>query len=92
MTDIHTNAPAHLVHNHAQEIQAWNDDEILVGVLNALLHNSGVPSDHIRAEVKHGCVILSGIVSEDYESSLAEQAAAGAPGVKQVENNLTREN
>jgi osmotically-inducible protein OsmY len=92
MTDIHTNALVHLVHPHAREIQAGNDGEILAGVLNALLHNSGIPSEHIRLEVKQGRVILSGIVCQDYESSLAEQATASEPGVKKVEKKLTREN
>jgi osmotically-inducible protein OsmY len=92
MTDIQANPPAHLVHPHVRETHAWNDDEILASVLNAFLHNSGVPSDHIRAQVKQGRVILSGIVCQHYESSLAEQLAAFTPGAKQVENNLTCEN
>jgi osmotically-inducible protein OsmY len=92
MDDTHPRESAHRVYPFGQEVPASEDDEILAAVLNALHHNCGIPSDHIRAQVKDGRVTLSGIVSQDYESSLAEQAAAGASGVKQVENNLTREN
>ena len=67
---------------------ASNDEETLAAVLNALHHNSGVPSDHIRAEVSSGRVVLSGAVSEEYERTLAEQAAAAVPGVIAVRNLL----
>ena len=76
---------------YANETPASNDDQILAAVLNALHHNSGIPSDHIRAEVKDGRVTLSGVVCQDYERTLAEQAAAATPGVVAVANHLTRE-
>ncbi len=91
MTDMHPRERSHLIYPFTQEVHATNDEEILAAVLNALLHHSGVPSDHIRAQVKNGCVVLSGVVCQEYERALAEQAAAGAPGVRQVENQLTRE-
>ncbi len=68
---------------------ATTDEEILAAVLNALHHNSGVPGDHLRAEVRGGVAVLSGVVSEVYEITLAEQAAAGVPGVTRVHNNIT---
>jgi len=86
MTPIAKPERAHLQYPYGE---ASNDEEILAAVLNALHHHSGVPSDHIRAEVKHGVAVLSGVVCEDYEKTLAEQAAASAPGVSKVENNIT---
>ena len=90
MTDMHSRERAQLPYPYSPDHPASNDDEILAGVLNALHHNSGIPSDHIRAKVKDGHVVLTGVVCQDYERSLAEQAAASAPGVREVENHLTR--
>jgi osmotically-inducible protein OsmY len=88
MSDIHTHEPAHLEYPYGSGGPALNDDEILAAVLNALHHHSGVPSDHIRAEIVNGKVVLSGVVCQDYEKALAEQAAAETPGVVAVENNI----
>ena len=68
--------------------QPSDDEEILAAVLNALHHHSGVPGEHIRAEVSGRRVVLSGVVCQDYEKSLAEKAAAEAPGVIGVINNI----
>jgi osmotically-inducible protein OsmY len=81
----------HLQYPYATDSNISSDDEILAAVLNALHHNTGVPSDHIRAQVKGGNVTLTGVVTQDYERALAEQAAAGTPGVRRVDNNLTAE-
>jgi osmotically-inducible protein OsmY len=89
MTDTQSRERAHLEYPYGQDGQASNDEEILAAVLNALHHNSGIPSEHIRAEVKGGHVVLCGVVCQDYERALAEQAAASAPGVTKVENHLT---
>jgi len=86
MTQIVKPDSAHLQYPYGD---ATNDEETLAAVLNALHHHSGVPSDHIRAEVKQGVAVLSGVVREDYEKTLAEQAAASAPGVSKVQNNIT---
>ena len=92
MTNILHREPAHLDYPYGHDGQPTTDDQILAAVLNALHHNSGVPSSHIRADVKDGRVTLTGIVCQDYEMTLAEQAAASAPGVKHVANHITREN
>ena len=67
------------------------DEEVLAAVLNALHHHSGVPSDHIRAEIHDGQVVLSGKVAREYEKTLAEQAAAATPGVAKVKCLITLE-
>ena len=89
MTDMHDHERGRLEYPYSHVGVAHNDDEILAAVLNALHHNSGIPSEHIRAVVKDGHVVLTGVVCQGYERSLAEQAAASAPGVRQVENHLT---
>jgi osmotically-inducible protein OsmY len=40
-------------------------------------------------EVRNGHAVLSGAVGEEFERSLAEQAAATAPGVVEVTNQIT---
>ncbi len=66
-----------------------NDEELLAAVLNALHHNSGIPQDHLRVEVRNGRVMLSGVVGQEFERSLAEQAAAATPGVVDVSNEIS---
>ena len=65
-----------------------SDEEILSEVLNALHHNTGVPQDRVRAEVRRGRAVLSGVVDQDYERALAEQVAATAPGELEVVNEI----
>lgn len=91
MTDTNSNERAHLEYPYASQVHACDDDEILAAVLNALHHNSGIPSDHIRAQVKDGHVVLSGVVGQEYERALAEQAAATPPGVVEVTNKIALE-
>lgn len=67
------------------------DEEVLSAVLNALHHNSGIPQDKVRAEVRRGHVVLSGVVDQEFERSLAEQAVATAPGVTEVTNEIKLE-
>ena len=66
-----------------------SDEEVLSNVLNALHHNSGVPQEGIRVEVRNGHAVLSGVVAQDYERSLAVRTAEMAPGVVEVTNNIT---
>jgi osmotically-inducible protein OsmY len=68
-----------------------SDEEVLAAVLNALHHSSGVPQERLRVEVRQGHAVLSGVVKEAFERSLAEQAAATAPGVVEVSNEITLE-
>ena len=67
---------------------ASTDEEILAGVLNALHHNSGVPQERVRVEVRRGRAVLSGEVEQEFERELAERVAATAPGVIEVENEI----
>jgi osmotically-inducible protein OsmY len=65
---------------------ASTDEQILTEVLNALHWHSGVPSDQVKVDVKHGQVVLTGIVAQQYQSDLAERTATEAPGVLEVKN------
>ena len=65
------------------------DEEVLSNVLNALHHNSGVPHENLRVEVRHGHAVLSGVVSQEFERSLAVRTAETAPGVVEVTDNIT---
>jgi osmotically-inducible protein OsmY len=44
--------------------------------------------DDIKIESRDGAVTLTGIVSEEYHKSLAQETVAGLPGVKSVDNRL----
>ncbi len=65
------------------------DEELLAAVLNALHHNTGVPQDRLRVEVSNGRVMLSGVVEQEFERDLAEQAAVATPGVVEVSNEVS---
>jgi osmotically-inducible protein OsmY len=68
-----------------------SDEEVLAAVLNALHHSSGVPHERLRVEARLGRVVLSGVVKQDFERRLAEQAAVSAPGVVEIANEITLE-
>lgn len=71
--------------------RANSDEEILAAVLNALYYCSGVPQQRLRVSVRRGHTVLSGVVQQEFERSLAEQAAASSPGVVEVTNEITLE-
>jgi osmotically-inducible protein OsmY len=66
--------------------KATHDEEALASILNALHYNSGVPLDRVRVEVHAGRCVLSGVVTREYERSLAETTAAATGGVVEVTN------
>jgi osmotically-inducible protein OsmY len=68
-----------------------SDEEVLAAVLNALHYCSGVPHRRVRVEALRGRVVLSGVVKQEFERSLAEQAAISAPGVVEISNEITLE-
>jgi osmotically-inducible protein OsmY len=68
-----------------------SDEEVLAAVLNALHHSSGVPQERLRVSVRRGHAVLSGVVQQEFERSLAEQAAKSAPGVVEITNEITLE-
>lgn len=65
------------------------DDEVLAEILNALHHNCGTPTERIRVEVWRGHAVLSGVVEQEFQRSLAENIAASAMGVVDVTNLIT---
>ncbi len=86
MTDVAEKTSGKLAYPYGR---VSTDEEVLAAVLNALHHNSGVPQDQLRVEVRHGHVVLSGKVDEEFQRNLAEQAATTAPGVTEVTNEIT---
>lgn len=68
-----------------------SDEEVLAAVLNALHYNTGVPQERLRVEARRGHVVLSGVVKQEFERSLAEQAAKSAHGVVEITNEVTLE-
>ena len=71
---------------------ASTDEEILASVLNALHHNSGVPQERVKVAVRRGKAVLTGEVEQEFERELAQRVAAEAPGVVEVENEITLAN
>ncbi len=67
------------------------DEEVLSEILNALHHNSGVPQERVRVEVRNGHVVLSGVVEQEFERELAESIAKSASGVVKVTNQIELE-
>jgi osmotically-inducible protein OsmY len=68
---------------------ATRDEEVLASILNALHYHSGVPLDRVRVEVRGGRCMLSGVVTREYERSLAESTAASTGGVIEVTNMIS---
>ena len=67
-----------------------SDEEVLSAVLNALHHNSGMPHDKVRVEVRRGHA-FERCSRPGVRARLAEQAAATAPGVIEVMNQIILE-
>jgi len=68
---------------------AINSSEVKTKIENALRRATELEAKHINVEVNGGKVILRGHVRSWAERSDAERAAWAAPGVGQVEDNLT---
>lgn len=54
----------------------------------AALKSADVRGTDVEIEVRDGVAILSGKVYDPRQKSVAQQVAAGVPGIRQVENNL----
>jgi osmotically-inducible protein OsmY len=67
---------------------ASSDEEILSEILNALHHNTGVPQERVRVEVRNGHAVLSGVLEQEFERELAERIAQSASGVVKVTNEI----
>lgn len=66
-----------------------HDDKIKKEVKQTLLHQLQQSGEGIEVEVKNGEVVLTGVVDVLAEKQAAEVIAAGVPGVRRVENDLT---
>jgi osmotically-inducible protein OsmY len=64
------------------------DDRIESSARKSYVFNTYLKDDDIKIESKNGVVTLTGIVSEEYHRSLAQETLAGLPGVKSVNNRL----
>jgi len=69
--------------------EASRDEEVLASVLNALHHQTGVPLEQVRVQVRNGRCVLSGAVAHDYQRGLAADAASSTDGVVEVTNNIS---
>lgn len=65
---------------------AYTDTEIAHAVANALLWNSEVPRDRVKAKVDEGWVTLEGTVDWQFERSAAERAVRYLTGIRGVNN------
>ncbi len=64
------------------------DDRIESTARNSYVFKSFLQSDDIKIVSVDGNVILTGIVADNFNKSLAEETLAGIPGVKNVDNKL----
>ncbi len=65
------------------------DAKIEAAVKSSYNFKTYLKDDHIQVRSSAGVVTLSGTVAHDYNKSLAQETAAGLPGVKGVNNQLT---
>jgi osmotically-inducible protein OsmY len=64
------------------------DDRIESSARQSYVFKTYLKDDDIKIESKNGAVTLTGIVSEEFHRSLAQETVAGLPGVKSVDNRL----
>jgi osmotically-inducible protein OsmY len=64
------------------------DDRIESSAKKSYVFKTYLKDDDIKIQSKDGAVTLTGIVSEEYHKSLAQETLAGLPGVKSVDNRL----
>ena len=64
------------------------DDRIESSAKKSYVFKTYLKDDDIKIESKDGAVTLTGIVSEEYHKSLAQETVVGLPGVKSVDNRL----
>lgn len=69
---------------HASEA----DDSIESSFKKSYVYVTYLKDDSIKAEAKNGIVTLTGTVNEESHKALAQETAAGIPGVTVVENQL----
>jgi len=64
------------------------DDRIESSAKKSYVFKTYLKDDDIKIQSRDGAVALTGIVSEEYHKSLAQETLAGLPGVKSVDNRL----
>ena len=85
-------AVAHAAEDTKRTFGEYTDDTMLLGkVKSALGSDKTTEAGEINVEVNKGIVQLNGFVDTAKEKAQAETVAKGVKGVKQVENNLDRQ-
>jgi len=64
------------------------DDRIESSAKTSYVFKTYLKNDDIKIQSRDGAVTLTGIVSEEYHKSLAQETVAGLPAVKSVDNKL----
>ena len=64
------------------------DSRIELSAMQSYVFKTYLQADDIKIQSKDGAVTLTGIVSENFHKSLAQETVAGLPGVKSVDNRL----
>jgi hyperosmotically inducible periplasmic protein len=64
------------------------DDRIVSTARNSYVFKTYLQDDDIKIESRDGAVILTGIVADNFNKSLAQETLAGIPGVQSVDNRL----
>jgi len=64
------------------------DDRIVSSAKKSYVFKTYLKDNDIKVQSRDGAVTLSGIVTEEYHKSLAQETVAGLPGVKSVDNRL----
>jgi len=65
-----------------------NDDKIESSFKKSYVYQTFLKNDSVKTEAKEGVVTLTGTVSEESHKALAQETAAGLPGVTRVDNQL----
>lgn len=64
------------------------DDRIAASAKNSYVFQTYLKEDAIKIESKDGVVVLTGMVADETNKSLAQETVASLPGVKSVDNRL----
>jgi len=64
------------------------DNRIESSAKNSYVFKTFLQGDDIKIQSRDGAVILTGIVADNFNKSLAQETVAGLPGVKSVDNRL----
>ena len=67
---------------------AATDSRIELSARQSYVFKTYLQGDDIQIQSKDGAVTLTGIVSENFHKSLAQETVTGLPGVKSVDNRL----